>query len=106
RVKQAELSRDQADLAVYREREALRARVHKVIAANREALLRLKNTAVVQETAQLSYGIIRYRYQNGISPRLELTDAELALSTAQSNYVEAVYDYISAGIELRKLMGE
>lgn len=106
RVKQAALSREQSDLALYREREDLRARVHKVIADNREAFLRLKNTAVVQETAQLSYNIIQYRYKNGISPRLELTDAELALSTAQSNYLEAVYDYISAGIELRKLMGE
>lgn len=106
RVRQAALSQDQSDLAVYREREELRARVHEVIADNREAFLRLNNTAVVQETAQLSYNIIQYRYKNGISPRLELTDAELALSTAQSNYLEAVYDYISAGIELRKLMGE
>ena len=67
--------------------------------------MRLKNTAIVRETAQLSYDIIQYRYKNGISPRLELTDAELALSTAQSNYLEAVYDYLSAGIELRKLSG-
>ena len=79
---------------------------HLRIANNKEALLRLQNTAVVQETAQLSYNIIQYRYKNGISPRLELTDAELALSTAQSNYLEAVYDYLSARIELRKLTGE
>jgi outer membrane protein TolC len=65
----------------------------------------LGNTAFVQETAQLSYNIIQYRYKNGVSPRLELTDAELALSTAQSNYLEAVYDYLSARIELRRLTG-
>lgn len=106
RVKQAALSRDQSDVEVSRVREDLRARVHQAIANKREALLRLENTAVVQETAQLSYNIIQYRYKNGISPRLELTDAELALSTAQSNYLEAVYDYLSARIELRKLRGE
>lgn len=106
RVKQAALSRDQSEVEVSRVREDLRARVHQAIANNREALLRLENTAVVQETAQLSYNIIQYRYKNGISPRLELTDAELALSTAQSNYLEAVYDYLSARIELRKLRGE
>jgi outer membrane protein TolC len=106
RVRQARLSKDQADLSVYHVQENLRARVHQAIANHQEALLRLENTAIVRETAQLSYNIIQYRYKNGISPRLELTDAELALSTAQSNYLEAVYDYLSARIQLRKLTGK
>lgn len=105
RVKQASLSAEQSGLEVNRVRTQLRARVHDAIAKNRESLLRLETTAVVQETAQVSYNIIQYRYKNGISPRLELTDAELALSTAQSNYLEAVYDYLSARIELRRLTG-
>jgi outer membrane protein TolC len=105
RIKQAEISKHQSDLEFNHTREKLRARVHEAIANSKEALLRLENTAVVQETAQLSYNIIQYRYKSGISPRLELTDAELALSTAQSNYLEAVYDYLSAGIQLRKLTG-
>lgn len=105
RVHQAEIAKRQSDLALYKTRENLRARVHEAIANNRETLLRLENTAVVQETAQLSYNIIQYRYKSGISPRLELTDAELALSAAQSNYLEAVYDYLSARIQLRKLTG-
>lgn len=105
RVKQASLSAEQSGLEVNRVRAELRARVHDAIAKNRESLLRLETTAVVQETAQVSYNIIQYRYKNGISPRLELTDAELALSTAQSNYLEAVYDYLSARIELRTLTG-
>ena len=105
RVKQAAIVSKQADLEVDHAREKLKARVHQAVANHREAFLRLTNTSIVQETAQLSYNIIQYRYKNGISPRLELTDAELALSTAQSNYLEAVYDYLSAGIELRKLTG-
>ena len=105
RVKQAALSGAQSELKIDKTREHLRARVHEAIANNKEALLRLKNTAIVQETAQLSYNIIQYRYRSGISPRLELTDAELALSTSQSNYLEAVYDYLSARIQLRKLTG-
>jgi outer membrane protein TolC len=105
RVKQAELSEHQSKLKLYDTQENLKARVHQVIANNREALLRLETTGIVQQTARLSYDIIQYRYKSGISPRLELTDAELALSTAQSNYLEAVYDYLSARIELRKLTG-
>lgn len=104
-IKQAALGQKQSDIKVNHTREKLRARVHQAVANHREAFLRLNNTAIVQETAQLSYNIIQYRYKNGISPRLELTDAELALSTAQSNYLEAVYDFLSAGIEVRKLIG-
>lgn len=105
RIKQASISKSQSELRVHATGEKLRARVHEAIANSKEALLRLENTSIVQETAQLSYNIIQYRYKNGISPRLELTDAELALSTAQSNYLEAVYDYLSARIELKKLTG-
>lgn len=105
RIRQAGLTKEQADIKSDYTLEKLRARVHQIIARNKETLLRLENTAMIQETAKLSYSIIQYRYKNGISPRLELTDAELALSTAQSNYLEAVYDYLTARIELRKLMG-
>jgi outer membrane protein TolC len=105
RVKQADLTKEQSELRVAYTQESLRARVHEAIANNKEALLRLESTAIVQETAQLSYNIILYRYKNGIAPRLELTDAELSLATAQSNYLEAAYDYLSARIQLRKLMG-
>jgi len=105
RVKQMQLSQQQSELKTYFTQENLRAQVHQAIASNKEAMLRLETTAIVQETAQLSYDIIQYRYKSGISPRLELTDAELALSTAQSNYLEAVFDYLSARIELRRLTG-
>jgi outer membrane protein TolC len=105
RIRQAALTKEQAQIRSDYSLEKLRAKVHQVIARNKETILRLENTSMVQETAQLSYTIIQYRYKNGISPRLELTDAELALSTAHSNYLEAVYDYLTARIELRKLMG-
>ena len=105
RMKQSALSKKQADVSVVNEQKRLRALVHEAIANYRESLLRLQNTAIVKETAALSYDIIQYRYKNGISPRLDLTDAELALSEAQSNYLEALYDYLSARIALRSLRG-
>jgi outer membrane protein TolC len=59
KVKQAQLSEHQSELKTYYTRENLKARVHQAIANNKEALLRLETTAVVQETAQLSYNIIQ-----------------------------------------------
>jgi outer membrane protein TolC len=106
KVRQAAVGREQSALRSQYTYEQLRATVHQVVSENRESLVRLQTTATVKETAETSYTIVKYRYQRGISPRLELTDAELALFTAQSNYLEAVYDYLSARIALLKIMGQ
>lgn len=105
KVRQALLSKDKSSLLLKQRQQELRADVHGALSRSKEALLRLESTAVVKETAQLSYTIIQYRYKSGIASRLELTDAEFALSTAQSNYLEAVYDYLSAEITMNKLRG-
>jgi outer membrane protein TolC len=102
----ARLKYGQSELRQEYAQEQLRARVHDVIARNQESLQRLQTAVSVSETARVSYGIIQYRYQKGIASRLELSDAELELSTARSNYLEAVYDYLSSGIEISKLMGK
>ncbi|HEU5292064.1 MAG TPA: TolC family protein [Cyclobacteriaceae bacterium] len=105
KVRQASLAKNQSSLLLKQRQQQLRADVHDALSNSREALLRLESTVVVEETAKLSYTIIQYRYKSGIASRLELTDAELALSTAQSNYLEAVYDYLSAQIAINKLRG-
>ena len=106
KVKQAKISREQTTLRSNYEYERLRASVHQVVSDSHESLARLQTATDVQETAQLSYNIIEYRYKKGVASRLELTDAELELSTAQSNYLEAVYDYLAARIALQEIMGE
>ncbi len=105
KVREARLSKSQTELKNRYAFEQLRATVHQVVADNRESLSRLESTVSVRETAKLSYDIVQYRYKRGISSRLELTDAELELSTAESNYLEAVYDYLSSQIALERLLG-
>lgn len=105
KVRQAAIQKDQWELRSADAYEQLRATAHQLVADNRESFERLQTSATVQETAQLSYSIVEYRYKKGVSSRLELTDAELALATAETNYLEAVYDYLSARIALLRLMG-
>jgi outer membrane protein TolC len=105
KVREAKLNKQQTGLRSNLAFEQLRATVHQHVVDSHESLERLKTSSAVKETAQLSYDIIQYRYKNGISSRLELTDAELELTTAQSNYLEAVYDYLSSRIALSKIMG-
>jgi outer membrane protein TolC len=105
KVRDASIERNQWELRATDAYEQLRATTHQLVANSRESLIRLQTTATVSETARLSYSIVEYRYKKGVSSRLELTDAELALATAQTNYLEAVYDYLSARIALLRLMG-
>lgn len=105
KVRQANIAKAQTSLKTDYAFEQLRSSVHQVIADSRESLSRLQTTVSVRETAQLSYDIVQYRYKRGVSSRLELADAELELSTAQSNYLEAVYDYLSSRIALQQIMG-
>lgn len=105
KVKQANMGKEQSALIIKDAYEQLRATVHQVVADSHESLARLQTTVTVKEAAELSYNIIQYRYKKGVSSRLELNDAELALSTAQSNYLETVYDHLSARIALEQIMG-
>jgi len=105
KVKQAQIAKDQSALRSQQAYEDLRTDVKQAVANVRETAARIQTSANVKETAKLSYEITQYRYAKAVASRLELTDAELALTTAQSNYLEAVYDYLSARIEVQKTIG-
>jgi outer membrane protein TolC len=106
RVKQAKIEKDQAVIRSKNAYEELRAEVKQAMADVRETTARIQTSANVKETALLSYDITQYRYAKGVASRLELADAELALTMAQSNYLESVYDYVSARIALERTMGK
>jgi outer membrane protein TolC len=106
RVKEARLAEQQSALQLTDAHEQLKVEIRQVVASLHETTERLQTQRIVKETAEQSYQIIQYRYEKGVASRLELTDAELALTTADSNYLEAVYDYLSAHIRLDRVVGE
>lgn len=106
KIRQAKLSYQQSGIELTDAYEQLKTEVRQVVANLQETFERVQTQAQVKETARLSYNIIQYRYQKGVASRLELTDAELALTTAQLNYLEAVYDYLAANIELDRTRGK
>jgi outer membrane protein TolC len=105
KVKQARIVKDQSVLRSQQANEELKTAVKQAVANVRETAARIKTSANVKETARLSYEITQYRYAKAVASRLELTDAELAYTQAQSNYLEAIYDYLSANIEIERTMG-
>jgi outer membrane protein TolC len=106
KVRQAELAQQQSDIRITEAQQALKTTVKQVIANLRETYDRMQTQLTVKETALLSYNIVQYRYEKGVTSRLELTDAELALTTAQLNHLESVFEYLSAMIELARTRGD
>jgi outer membrane protein TolC len=102
KTEQAKISKQQSVLASENAYQSLKTEVKQVVAGLHETIARIQTSITVKESARLSYDITQYRYAKGVASRLELTDAELSLTTAQSNYLEAVFDYLSARIALEK----
>lgn len=105
KIHQAELAHDQSGIRITEAQQALKTTVKQVIANLRETYDRMQTQLKVKETALQGYDIVQYRYAKGVTSRLDLTDAELALTTAQLNYLEAVFDYRSAAISLARTSG-
>jgi outer membrane protein TolC len=55
--------------------------------------------------AQRGFDIVTTEYLAGTLPRIEVTEAELALRQAEQNYALAVYDYLVAQAQLDLAVG-
>lgn len=83
KIEHAKIEKHQSVLRSRNAYEDLKAEVKQVVDRVRETAARITTRANVKETALLSYEITQYRYVKGVASRLELTDAELALTDAQ-----------------------
>ncbi|WP_031528596.1 TolC family protein [Dyadobacter crusticola] len=106
RVALGKIERQQADIVYTNAQEQLKTQIKQVLASLFETSERIKTQQNVSQTAELSYSITKYRYEKGVATRLELMDAEFALTTAKANYLESVFDYLSAKIELDRISGD
>ena len=60
---------------------------------------------VAVEKAKEDYKIAQVRYTAGVGTNLDVMDAESKLTTAQSNYYNALYQYNSSKADLDRAMG-
>jgi outer membrane protein TolC len=72
--------------------------------ANSKERLNTADSAVTEATESLR--LSRIRYQSGVSILLEVSDAELAFTQAETNLVNARYDYLTAWAQLQKAIGQ
>lgn len=57
------------------------------------------------EQARESFRLAQVRYNGGVSTQLEVLDAQAALTLAETNYVNAIYDYQTALAALEHAVG-
>ncbi len=58
------------------------------------------------EKAREGLRIVELRYRHGVSPQIELLDAQVALTAARVNYFQAVYDHRLAVAKMERATAE
>lgn len=71
----------------------------------REAEKRIDTTSVAVSQAEEDYRIAQLRYQSGVGTNVDVLDSQVSLTTAQNNYVNALYSYNTSKAALDKAMG-
>jgi outer membrane protein len=105
RIKQSKISYQQQSIGLSYLKEKISNEIASRLALLQEAHERWSVNAQTVQSAQVSYTTIRDRYKQGLSSRLEFTDAELALSQAKMNQLQSVFDLHMAQLDLEKALG-
>jgi outer membrane protein len=66
---------------------------------------RIRTSEVLLESARENLELAQGRYQVGVGPLIDVTDAELALTQAESENIQAIVDFKLSEARLRKAMG-
>ncbi|KZK74389.1 MAG: transporter [Pelodictyon luteolum] len=105
RVEQAKIARFQSMARLEDLKANVLAELEVRLSNMREARKRIDVQSKTIGMAERSYRISLLRFREGVGSRLELTDAELQLNKARTNYLQAVYDCLSADVALDRSLG-
>ncbi|MBC9931990.1 TolC family protein [Chitinophaga qingshengii] len=105
KVSQAEIRIKQETIGQEDLAQSVRSELASLLSQWKETNEQLRIQQRTVELAGISYTMMDDRYRNGLSTRLELTDAELALTQAKLNYLQAVYYHKVTQVRLRRAQG-
>jgi outer membrane protein len=106
RVRQAQDQADALRATLDQVRQAVALDVRTALLNLREAEARRGTTASNVNQAREALRIANVRYQAGVSTIVEVTDAQVALTQAQTNQVNADYDYVVAQAAVERALGQ
>lgn len=105
KVKYASLQKEKAALQLADISDRARIEIKGLKSSLIEVFRRYKMQAQTVDAASLNYKIVSERYANGLSSRLEVADAEIALTTSKLNQIQLLYDLKIAKLKLDNAMG-
>ncbi|SDE47472.1 TolC family protein [Sporomusa acidovorans] len=105
KINQAESSLNKAKLQNDQTLDSIEQEVRQGYLNMKEAEKRLANTEVTVTKANEDLYIAQESYKAGVATNLDIFDAQLALTQAKTNHVQALYDYDVNKAKLDKAMG-
>jgi len=106
RVKQAKSGLNQIKLGKAQMMDGVQFEVKSAYLALQAAKALLDAQQETVQQAQEGLKIANLQYENGIITSVQLTDAQLALTQAEVNQLQALYDYMLAVAKIVKAIGE
>jgi outer membrane protein TolC len=94
-----------AQLRLKQAQEGIALEVRQAYLNLQDAQKRLEVARKGLEQATEALRLARVRFEAGVSPQLEISDAELAFTQAQTNLVNAQFDYLDAYAALLRAIG-
>lgn len=105
RLKQAEYTLQKNENNIENMKMALTLENENARISLRNNLMALENQEKNMALAEEVYNIARIKYKEGVGSSLEVMNAESELKEAQTNYFQALYDVITAKVDLQKALG-
>jgi outer membrane protein len=105
RVEQASIDMRRTQEQVANLELNLRTLTESIVLRLREARRRIEAQEKTVEQAQRGYNIASTRFVNGLGTQLEVNDAQVALTQARVNRIQAYYDYVVARVDLNETLG-
>lgn len=104
-ISQARIKSEQEEVRLTDLNNQVRTELATLLSKKEEGLLQLEIQKNTRLLAEMNLQMVEDRYKNGLGSRLELTDAELALTQAKISYFNAIYNLRINQVELHYTLG-
>ena len=105
RVEQAQLEQRKSEEQQVNLERTLQTGLHSILGNLQQARKRVEAQGKTVDMAERGYKIVTTRFLSNAATQLEVNDAQLALTQAKVNRVQAIYDYLVASADLDQLIG-
>jgi outer membrane protein TolC len=105
RVEQASVDKMKIHYARLKAEEGMKIQIQAAELRMAEAKKRIAGQEKNIQQAEKAVQIAQTRYKNGVGTQLEVLDTQVAMTRAQTNYAQAIYDYLVARAEWQYAVG-